>query len=102
MNLIQEAAAEAFASILEDIGVPITINDEEYLAAISMGGVQIDLEEGGFSQDGSLTVRMLVAHLPDPAPTQNSAMTIGDLRYKVEEIMLKPGAGVIEYRVARR
>jgi hypothetical protein len=45
---------------------------------------------------------MLVAHLPDPAPTQNSAMTIGDLRYKVEEIMLKPGAGVIEYRVARR
>lgn len=102
MNLIQEAAAEAFASILEDIGVPITINDEEYLAAISMGGVQIDLEEGGFSQDGSLTVRMLVAHLPDPAPAQNSAMTIGDLRYKVEEIMLKPGAGVIEYRVARR
>ncbi len=102
MNLIQEAAAEAFASILEDIGVPITINDEEYLAAISMGGVQIDLEEGGFSQDGSLTVRMLVAHLPDPAPAQNSAMSIGDLRYKVEEIMLKPGAGVIEYRVARR
>jgi hypothetical protein len=102
VNLIQEAAAEAFASILDDIGVPITINDEEYLAAISMGGVQIDLEEGGFSQDGSLSVRMLVAHLPDPAPTQNSAMTIGDLRYKVEEIMLKPGAGVIEYRVARR
>ena len=102
MNLIQEAAAEAFASILEDIGVPITINDEEYLAAISMGGVQIDLEEGGFSQDGSLTVRMLVANLPSPAPAQNSAMTIGDLRYKVEEIMLKPGAGVIEYRVARR
>jgi hypothetical protein len=102
VNLIQEAAAEAFASILEDIGVPITINDEEYLAAISMGGVQIDLEEGGFSQDGSLTVRMLVAHLPDPAPAQNSAMSIGDLRYKVEEIMLKPGAGVIEYRVARR
>ncbi len=102
MNLIQAAAAEAFETILEDIGVPITINDEEYLAAISMGGVQIDLEEGGFSQDGSLTVRMLVAHLPDPAPAQNSAMTIGDLRYKVEEIMLKPGAGVIEYRVARR
>ena len=102
MNLIQEAAAEAFASILDDIGVPITINDEEYLAAISMGGVQIDLEEGGFSQDGSLSVRMLVDHLPDPAPAQNSAMTIGDLRYKVEEIMLKPGAGVIEYRVARR
>jgi hypothetical protein len=102
VNLIQEAAAEAFASILEDIGVPITINDEEYVAAISMGGVQIDLEEGGFSQDGSLSVRMLVAHLPDPAPAQNSAMTIGDLRYKVEEIMLKPGAGVIEYRVARR
>ena len=102
MNLIQAAAAEAFASILDDIGVPITINDEEYVAAISMGGVQIDLEEGGFSQDGSLSVRMLVAHLPDPAPTQNSAMTIGDLRYKVEEIMLKPGAGVIEYRVARR
>jgi hypothetical protein len=102
VNLIQEAAAEAFASILDDIGVPITINDEEYLAAISMGGVQIDLEEGGFSQDGSLSVRMLVDHLPDPAPAQNSAMTIGDLRYKVEEIMLKPGAGVIEYRVARR
>jgi hypothetical protein len=102
VNLIQAAAAEAFASILDDIGVPITINDEEYLAAISMGGVQIDLEEGGFSQDGSLSVRMLVAHLPDPAPAQNSAMTIGDLRYKVEEIMLKPGAGVIEYRVARR
>ena len=102
MNPIQEAAAEAFASILDDIGVPITISEEEYVAAISMGGVQIDLEEGGFSQDGSLSVRMLVAHLPDPAPAQNSAMMIGGQRYKVEEIMLKPGAGVIEYRVARR
>jgi hypothetical protein len=102
VNLIQEAAAEAFASILDDIGVPVTINGTEYQAAISMGGVQIDLEEGGFSQDGSLTVRMLVAHLPDPAPAQNSAMTIGGQRYKVEEIMLKPGAGVIEYRVSRR
>ncbi len=102
MNLIQQAAAEAFESILDDIGVPITINGIEYTAAIAMGGVQIDLEEGGFSQDGSLTVRMLVANLPDPAPVQNSAMMIGDHRYKIEEIMLKPGAGVIEYRVARR
>lgn len=102
MNLIQQAATEAFETILDDIGVPITINSIEYKAAISMGGVQIDLEEGGFSQDGSLTVRMLVAHLPDPAPVQNSAMTIGEQRYKIEEIMRKPGAGVIEYRVARR
>ncbi|MBU6170584.1 MAG: hypothetical protein KGQ87_03705 [Verrucomicrobia bacterium] len=102
MNLIQQAAAEAFESILDDIGVTITINGAEYKAAIAMGGVQIDLEEGGFSQDGSLTVRMLVAHLPDPAPAHYSAMTIGDHRYKIEEIMRKPGAGVIEYRVARR
>lgn len=102
MNLIQQAAAEAFESILDDIGVPITINGIEYKAAIAMGGVQIDLEDGGFSQDGSLTVRMLVAHLPNPAPVQNSAIMIGDHRYKIEEIMLKPGAGVIEYRVARR
>ena len=102
MNLIQQAAAEAFESILDDIGVTITINGAEYTAAIAMGGVQIDLEEGGFSQDGSLTVRMLVEHLPDPAPTQNSAMTIGDQRYKIEEIMRKPGSGIIEYRVARR
>jgi hypothetical protein len=67
-----------------------------------MGGVQIDVEEGGFSQDGSLTVRMLVEHLPDPAPAQNSAMMIDGQRYKIEEIMRKPGSGIIEYRIARR
>lgn len=102
MNIIQKAAAEAFASILDDIGVPITINGTEYKAAIAMGGVEIDLEEGGFTQDGAITVRMLVADIPSPAPAQNSAMTIGGQRYKIEEIMLKPGAGVIEYRVSRR
>ena len=34
--------------------------------------------------------------------TPGNDRVLGDLRYKVEEIMLKPGAGVIEYRVARR
>ncbi len=102
MNPIQQAAAEAFEAILDEIGVPITINGTECKAAIAMGGVQIDLEEGGFSQDGSLTVRMLVEHLPDPAPAQNSAMMIDGQRYKIEEIMRKPGSGIIEYRVSRR
>ena len=102
MNPIQQAAAEAFEAILDDIGVPITINGTEYKAAVAMGGVQIDLEEGGFSQDGSLTVRMLVEHLPDPDPAQNSAILIDGQRYKIEEIMRKPGSGIIEYRIARR
>ena len=102
MNPIQQAAAEAFEAILDDIGVPITINGTEYKAAVAMGGVQIDLEEGGFSQDGSLTVRMLVEHLPDPYPAQNSAILIDGQRYKIEEIMRKPGSGIIEYRIARR
>jgi hypothetical protein len=102
VNPIQQAAAEAFEAILDDIGVPISINGAEYKAAIAMGGVQIDLEEGGFSQDGSITVRMLVEHLPDPAPAQNSAMVIEGQRYKIEEIIRKPDSGIIEYRIARR
>ncbi|MEN9535695.1 MAG: hypothetical protein RIR37_968, partial [Verrucomicrobiota bacterium] len=49
-----------------------------------------------------ITVRMLVEHLPDPEPGQNSAMVIDGQRYKIEEIMRKPGSGIIEYRIARR
>ncbi len=102
MNPIQAAAAEAFVEILRDAGVPVTINGKDYQAMISPGGLGVDLEEGGFTQDGSLTVRMLVAHLPVPPPVHNDTILIGGDRHKIEEITKKPGSGIIEYRVARR
>ena len=80
----------------------MTIGDREYQAMVSQSGLAVDLEEGGFTQDGSLTVKLLVAHLPTPLPTHNSTILIGRERHKIEEINRKPGAGIIEYRVARR
>ena len=47
-------------------------------------------------------VRLLVAHLPTPLPAHNDTIHIGGDRYKIDEINRKPGAGIIEYRVARR
>ena len=102
MNLLQSAAAEAFVEILRDAGVPVTIGGKDYQAMVSPSGLAVDLEEGGFTQDGSLTVRLLVAHLPTPPPAHNDTIRIGDDRYKIDEISRKPGAGIIEYRVARR
>jgi len=102
VNAIQAAAAEAFAEILQDAGVPVTIGGKEYQAMVSPSGLAVDLEEGGFTQDGALTVRMLVAHLPSPPPAFNDTILIGDERHKIEEVTRKPGAGIIEYRVARR
>ena len=102
MNLLQAAAAEAFVEILRDAGVPVTIGGKDYQAMVSPSGLAVDLEEGGFMQDGSLTVRLLVAHLPTPLPAHNDTIHIGGERYKIEEINRKPGAGIIEYRVARR
>ena len=102
MNLLQSAAAEAFVEILRDAGVPVTIGGKDYQAMVSPSGLAVDLEEGGFTQDGSLTVRLLVAHLPTPLPAHNDTIHIGGERYKIEEINRKPGAGIIEYRVARR
>jgi hypothetical protein len=64
VNAIQAAAAEAFVEILRDAGVPVTIGGREYQAMVSQSGLAVDLEEGGFTQDGSLTVKLLVAHLP--------------------------------------
>jgi hypothetical protein len=102
MNAIQAAAAEAFVEILRDAGVPISIGGRDYQALVSPSGLAVDLEEGGFTQDGSLTVRLLVAHLPTPLPAHTDTILIGGERHKIEEIIRKPGAGIIEYRVARR
>ena len=102
MNSLQAAAAEAFVEILRDAGVPVTINGKDYQAMVSPSGLAVDLEEGGFTQDGSLTVRLLVAHLPTPPPAHTDTIHIGGDRYKIEEINRKPGSGIIEYRVARR
>jgi len=45
----------------------VTIGGKTYQAMVSPSGLAVDLEEGGFTQDGALTVRLLVAHLePDP------------------------------------
>ena len=100
--MIQAAAAEAFVEILRDAGVPVTIGGKNYQAMVSPSGLAVDLEEGGFTQDGTLTVKMLVARLPTPPPGHNDTILIGGDRHKIEEINRKPGAGIIEYRVARR
>ena len=102
MNVIQAAAAEAFVEILRDAGVPVTIGGKNYQAMVSPSGLAVDLEEGGFTQDGALTVRFLVAHLPTPPPAHNDTILVVGERHKIEEINRKPGAGIIEYRVARR
>jgi len=102
MNSLQAAAAEAFIEILRDAGVPVTIGGRDYQAMVSPSGLAVDLEEGGFTQDGSLTVKLLVAHLRIPPPAHNDTIHIGGERYKIEEINRKPGAGIVEYRVARR
>ena len=102
MNSLQAAAAEAFVEILHDAGVPVTIGGKDYQAMVSPSGLAVDLEEGGFTQGGSLMVRLLVAHLPTPLPAHNDTIHIGGERYKIDEINRKPGAGIIEYRVARR
>jgi len=102
VNAIQAAAAEAFVEILRDAGVPVTIGGKDYQAMVSPSGLAVDLEEGGFTQDGSLTVKLLVAQLPTPLPAHNDPILIGGERHKIEEIIRKPGAGIIEYRVARR
>lgn len=102
VNYIQAAAAEAFVEILRDAGVPVIIDDKTYQAMVSLSSLAVDLEEGGFTQDGSLTVKLLVAHLPSPIPAHNDTILIGGDRYKIDEISRKPGAGIVEYRVARR
>ena len=64
-----------YIEILRDAGVPVTIGGKNYQAMVSPSGLAVDLEEGGFTQDGALTVRLLVAHLPTPLPAHND--TIG-------------------------
>jgi hypothetical protein len=102
VNAIQAAAAEAFVEILRDAGVTVTIGGKNYQAMVSPSGLAVDLEEGGFTQDGALTVRLLVAHLPTPQPAHNDTIIIGGERHKIDEINRKPGASIIEFRVARR
>jgi hypothetical protein len=102
MNVLQRESAAAFVEILRDAGVPVTIGGKNYQAMVSPSGLAVDLEEGGFTQDGSMTVRLLVAHLAIPIPAHNDTILIGGDRHKIDEINRKPGAGIIEYRVARR
>jgi hypothetical protein len=91
VNAIQAAAAEAFVEILRDAGVPVTIGGKDYQAMVSPSGLAVDLEKSGFTQDGSLTVRLLVAHLATPLPAHNETILIGSDRHKIDEINRKPG-----------
>ena len=102
MNPIQAATAEAFQEILQESGVPVVINGTTYLATVSANPVQIELEEGGYRQDGSMVVKILISHLNTPLPKFNDTVMIGETRYKIEEITRKPGSGIIRYLVNRR
>ena len=102
MNPIQAATAEAFQEILQESGVPVVINGTTYLATVSANPVQIELEEGGYRQDGSMVVKILISHLNTPLPKFNDTVMIGETRYKIEEITRKPGSGIIKYLVNRR
>ena len=102
MNPIQAATTEAFQEILQESGVPVVINGTTYLATVSANPVQIELEEGGYRQDGSMVVKILISHLNTPLPKFNDTVMIGEVRYKIEEITRKPGSGIIKYLVNRR
>jgi hypothetical protein len=102
VNPIQAATAEAFQEILQESGVPVVINGTTYLATVSANPVQIELEDGGYRQDGSMVVKMLISHLNTPLPKFNDTVMIGETRYKIEEITRKPGSGIIRYLVNRR
>ncbi len=80
----------------------MVINGTTYLATVSANPVQIELEEGGYRQDGSMVVKMLISHLNTPLPKFNDTVMIGETRYKIEEITRKPGSGIIKYLVNRR
>ena len=82
--------------------MPVVINGTTYLATVSSNPVQIELEEGGYRQDGSMVVKMLISHLNTPLPKFNDTVMIGETRYKIEEITRKPGSGIIRYLVNRR
>ena len=102
MNPIQAATAEAFQEILQESGVPVVINGTTYLATVSANPIQIELEEGGYRQDGSMVVKMLISHFNTPLPKFNDTIMIGEVRYKIEELTRKPGSGIIRYLVNRR
>ena len=102
VNPIQAATAEAFQEILQESGVPVVINGTTYLATVSANPVQIELEEGGYRQDGSMVVKIPISHLNTPLPKFNDTVMIGEVRYKIEEITRKPGSGIIRYLVNRR
>jgi hypothetical protein len=102
VNPIQAATAEAFQEILQESGVPVVINGTTYLATVSANPVQIELEEGGYRQDGSMVVKILISHLNTPLPKFNDTVMIGEVRYKIEELTRKPGSGIIRYLVNRR
>jgi hypothetical protein len=102
VNPIQAATAEAFQEILQESGVPVVINGTTYLATVSANPIQIELEEGGYRQDGSMVVKILISHLNTPLPKFNDTVMIGEVRYKIEEITRKPGSGIIRYLVNRR
>ena len=82
--------------------MPVVINGTTYLATVSTNPVQIELEEGGYRQDGSMVVKILISHLNTPLPKFNDTVMIGETRYKIEEITRKPGSGIIRYLVNRR
>ena len=79
MDKIAVAAfARSMAYSLKDIyGSPITLNGVDYVAAVSVGTPEYNLETGGFEKPVDFTVRIPRDDMPAPVPTGSPVIIDG-------------------------
>jgi len=86
MNRIQRELADAIPEMISEIGQTVTWSGTAYSAIVSDPDVTVDLEEGGFTPEGSFRVKIPRSAFNNgagPFPQINDRITFDGDIYKV-------------------
>jgi hypothetical protein len=90
-----------FASILAEVGIPITWNGTDYPAIVADPQVQLDLQSGGFLPESDFQVKLRKSALPMPWPKTRQTVVIRGETYAIKGITDRPTSPLLILHVAR-
>lgn len=92
------AIAEAFREHRDAFGVAITINGDTISAVVNDSPYSRELIEGGFANDGEISVKCLTADL-STTPAIGQTCSYKSRSFLISSVSIQPGSAVAEIQM---
>ncbi|NDD52890.1 hypothetical protein EBZ39_03250 [bacterium] len=101
MSRLDEIAAD-MAEVLEDIGLAVTYDSNEYSAILADPRVELDLQSGGFMPESDFSLKVRRADLGGWTPAIRDVVTVRDVDYVVKALTDRPSSPMLVLHIARK